>query len=194
MKYADINKRYTEIISEYMAAGYTLNSSTMTGSQGETASIDLTDGKEIIRVLVSRFNDWGDNASFEGVDIIAGRADLSERITPNNDSTWGTIWNDRLQVLRKERFYQVGESRQGSKFYGTQEEAEAAYLLRFQRYKSKREIKAQAAPTEKMLEVARRVVCEKLGVKRVNNTDVKIAKNSDGKYVVRYRSKAYQLH
>ena len=66
MKYADINKRYTEIISEYMATGYTLNSSTMTGSQGETASIDLTDGKEIIRVLVSRFSDWGDKASFQG--------------------------------------------------------------------------------------------------------------------------------
>lgn len=194
MKYVDINKRYTEIISEYMAAGYTLNSSTMTGSQGETASIDLTDGKEIIRVLVSRFNDWSDNASFEGVDIIAGRADLSERITPNNDSTWGTVWNDRLQVLRKERFYQVGESRQGSKFYGTQEEAEAAYLLRFQRYKNKRKVKAQAAPTEKMLEVARRVVHEKLGVKRVDRTGVTIAKNSDGKYVVRHRSKAYQLH
>lgn len=194
MKYADINKRYTEIISEYMAAGYTLNSSTMTGSQGETASIDLTDGKEIIRVLVSWFNDWGDNASFEGVDIIAGRADLSERITPNNDSTWGTIWNDRLQVLRKERFYQVGESRQGNKFYGTQKEAEAAYLLRFQRYKSKREVKAQAAPTEKMQEVARRVVREKLGVKRVDSADVKIARNSDGKYVVWYHSKAYQLH
>ena len=160
MKYADINKRYTEIISEYMATGYTLNSSTMTGSQGETASIDLTDGKEIIRVLVSRFSDWGDKASFEGVDIIAGRADLSERITPNNDSTWGTIWNDRLQV----------------------------------RYKSKREVKAQAAPTEKMLDVARRVVREKLGVKRVDSADVKIARNSDGKYVVGYRSKAYQLH
>lgn len=58
MKYADINKRYTEIVSEYMAAGYTLNSSTMSGSQGEIASIDLTDGKAIIRVLVSRFNDW----------------------------------------------------------------------------------------------------------------------------------------
>lgn len=194
MKYADINKRYTEIISEYMAAGYTLNSSTMNGSQGEIASIDLTDGKKIIRVLVSRFNDWGDNASFEGVDIIAGRADLSERITPNNDSTWGTIWNDRLQVLRKERFYQVGESRQGGKFYGTQEEAESAYLLRFQRYKSKREVKAQAAPTEKMLEVAHRVVREKLGVKRVDRAGITIAKNSDGKYVVRYRSKAYQLH
>lgn len=31
MKYAEINKRYTEIVSEYMAAGYTLNTATMTG-------------------------------------------------------------------------------------------------------------------------------------------------------------------
>lgn len=79
----------------------------------------------------------------------------------------------------------MGESRQGSKFYGTQKEAEAAYLLRFQRYKNKRKVKAQAAPTEKMLEVARRVVHEKLGVKCVDRTGVTIAKNSDGKYAPR---------
>lgn len=35
MKYIDINKRYTEIVTEYMARGYIINTRTMSGSQGE---------------------------------------------------------------------------------------------------------------------------------------------------------------
>lgn len=193
MKYAEINKRYTEIVSEYMAAGYTLNSATMTGSQGEIASIDLTDGKEILRVLVTRFNDCGDCCTYEGVDIIVGRAGERDMVTPNDDNNWHTLWNDHMEVVRQERFYQVGESRRGGKFYGTKEEAEAAYKVRMQRYKDKRERKTPAAPSPRMLEIARRIVKERLGVKRVSMDDVKLAKNSEGKYVVRYHSKACTL-
>lgn len=57
MKYIDINKRFTEIVSEYIAAGYTLNTASMNGSEGEISKVDLTDGKEILRVLVRRFDD-----------------------------------------------------------------------------------------------------------------------------------------
>lgn len=57
MKYAEINKRYTEIVSEHISKGYILNTATMTGSQGEIASVDLTNGEEIFRVVISRFND-----------------------------------------------------------------------------------------------------------------------------------------
>ena len=145
MKYADINKRYTEIISEYMDAGYTLNTATMSGSQGEIASVDLTNGKEILRVLITKFNDWGDKASFEGIDIIVGRAGDRDLIKPNDDNGWHTLWNDHLEVLRQERFYQVGDGRRSGKFYGAQDEAEVAFAVRMQRYRDKRENKAQAA-------------------------------------------------
>lgn len=52
MKYADINRRFTEIVAEWLAKGYSINTASMSGSQGETAKIDLTDGKEIVRILV----------------------------------------------------------------------------------------------------------------------------------------------
>lgn len=42
MKYIDINRKFTAAVSSYMMQGYTLNSSTMGGSQGEVAHIDLT--------------------------------------------------------------------------------------------------------------------------------------------------------
>lgn len=138
MKYADINKRFTEIVAEYMTAGYVLNTASMTGSEGEIANLDLTDGQEIIRLLVTRFNDWGDRYTYEGVDIIVGRVPKEDRVAPHEDSNWHTVWNKHLEVLRQERFFQVGESRRGGKFYGTQKEAEAAWAIRMQRHRAKR--------------------------------------------------------
>lgn len=193
MKYAEINKRFTEIIFEYIAAGYTLNTATMTGSQGEIASVDLTDGKEVLRVLITKFNDWGDRCSYEGVEIVVGRAGDRDLIKPNDDNDWHTLWNNHLEVLRQERFFQVGESQRGGKFYGSRQEAEAAWVVRFQRYKAKRENKTLAAPSPRMLEIARRIVRDRLGVKRASMDDVEIIKNSEGKYVVGYHNKTCTL-
>jgi uncharacterized protein YeeX (DUF496 family) len=55
MKFAEINRRYTEAVAEWLAKGYTINTATMSGTQGEFAKIDLTDGKEIIRVVVAAY-------------------------------------------------------------------------------------------------------------------------------------------
>lgn len=57
MNYAGINKRYTAIVAEHMAKGYTINTRTMTGSQGDYAHIDLTNGTEVIRIMVDTFHE-----------------------------------------------------------------------------------------------------------------------------------------
>jgi len=193
MKYADINKRYTEIVSEYMAAGYTLNTATMTGSQGEIAKIDLTDGKEIIRVLATNFHDWKGQNIYEGVGIIVGRANEGNRVTPNNERESATLWNNHLEVLRQERFYELGENRRSGKFYGTQAEAVAAWNTRLQRYKDK-QANVKATLPAQALEVAKRIVRERFGVKRICEADVIIKKLDKGGYSVSYRNHACQLH
>lgn len=53
MKYIDINQRFTAKVAEYIAKGYTINTATMSGSQGEVAHVDLTDGKQVVRVLLA---------------------------------------------------------------------------------------------------------------------------------------------
>ena len=53
MKFIDINREFTAAASSYMAQGYYINAGTMGGSQGEVAHIDLTNGAEIIRVLLT---------------------------------------------------------------------------------------------------------------------------------------------
>ena len=44
MTYADINKMFTAEVSKYLARGYHFNTASMSGSQGETAQVDLTNG------------------------------------------------------------------------------------------------------------------------------------------------------
>lgn len=131
MKYADINKRYTEIVAEYISKRYTINTASMGGSQGETCKVDLTNGTEIIRIIVDTFSDW--SANLEGTEIIVGRV-IDENVKPHSNSDRYTIWNNRLEVITAERYYRIGRD---SNYYGTQVEAEAASALRRKRYIAK---------------------------------------------------------
>jgi len=140
MLYKEINKRFTEIVVEYMAKGYYINTASQSGSQGEIAKVDVTDGKEIIRILIDNFNSWDDNTSLEGIEIVVGKVAENDRVTPNSTRTWGTIWNNHLEVISEEKFYQVGrENRCGSKNYGTHDEAVEAQDKRYDRYRMNRQ-------------------------------------------------------
>lgn len=190
MKYIDINKRFTAIVAEYMAKGYTLNTRTMGGSQGEIANIDLTDGNEIIRVLVCSFHEW-DNTSLDGVEIIVGRP--TDKAEPNSPVDHVTIWNNRLEVITVERFYQVGEGRYNKKFYGTKNEAEAAQKIRYARWAAREGNRKPQEMSKAMMDVAKRIVRDRMGVKRICENDVSLTKSKYG-YTVAYRGKACRLH
>ena len=58
MKYIDINQKFTAKVAEYIAKGYTINTATMSGSQGEVAHVDLTDGKQVVRVPAKSLKHW----------------------------------------------------------------------------------------------------------------------------------------
>lgn len=58
MKKQDIRNAYTQKVTELLNQGYTIFPDTMNGSQGEIAHIDLTNGSEIIRVLLERGLCW----------------------------------------------------------------------------------------------------------------------------------------
>lgn len=94
MKFIDINREFTAAANSYMAQGYYINAGTMGGSQGEVAHIDLTNGTEIIRVLLTTFNNY---LGTEGVELIVGR--VKDDIKPNQEDRWNTVWNERLEVI-----------------------------------------------------------------------------------------------
>lgn len=190
MKYADINKQYTATVAEYLAKGYTINTRTMSGSQGDTAHIDLTNGAEVIRIMVDTFHEWTD-ISLDGLEIIVGRAD--SEVIPNSENDYHTLWNNRLDIISKERFYEVGADRRHGKFYGTLEDATAAQRLRFQRYMNRRHETESQDITPKAMEIAKRIVRREFGAKRICEADIKFRKHN-GTYVIGYKGKAYRLH
>ena len=180
MKYADINRRFTEIVAEWLAKGYSINTASMSGSQGETAKIDLTDGKEIVRILVDRFSDYA--ANVEGVEIIVGKA-LDADVRPNNN---------RLEVLQQERFFKIGENRVSGTQYGTEAEAKAAAELRLKRYIAKECSSKSKTFTGEAIEIAKRVIRRKFGANRIATAYVMVFKY-DNAYCVSYRDRTYRL-
>lgn len=77
MKYIDINQKFTAKVAEYIAKGYTINTATMSGSQGEVAHVDLTDGKQVVRVLLDSFTEYDSFNSLSGLEITTHEKDGS---------------------------------------------------------------------------------------------------------------------
>ena len=113
MKRTELNTIFTAKVNEYLAKGYTFNTETMAGSQGEIAKVDLTNGEEIIRVIMEREYNWELGDYFT---IIVGRA---TEVEPGIGGS--TIWNKDLEVLDQEIFYQAAHN---SDYLITEEEAE----------------------------------------------------------------------
>lgn len=191
MRFKDINKRYTEIVSEYITKGYTINTASMGGSQGELANIDLTNGTEIIRILVNSFTDWNSAYGLEGIEIVVGRC--TDDVIPNDYRYNETIWNDHLDVLSCERIYKVGEDRKNGILYGTIDEANTAIEKRVARYSARNPHPERFVPTKEMMEIATRIVREKMGFMRIRAIDVKLTKY-ENRYSVSYHGNTYKLH
>ncbi len=141
MLFKDINKRFTEIVMEYTAKGYYFNVATMAGHQGEIGKVDLTDGKQIIRILIERYFEYEQGiAGIEGIRIAVGRVPNSEKIQPNGTEILGTIWNNHLEIITEEVFYQLGRTgRNGDRCYGTYSEACAAQEKQINRWRNKQQ-------------------------------------------------------
>lgn len=192
MKYADINAKYTATVAGYLAKGYTINTRSMCGSQGDYAHIDLTDGTEVIRILVDTFHEWTD-ISLDGLEIIVGRA--NSEVIPNCENDYRTLWNSELDIISRERFYEIGADRRHGKFYGTLEEATAAQQLKYQRYAAKHQVSKPEDITAKAMEIAKRIICREFNVKRICEADITVNKHN-GTYTIKYKnkSKVYRLH
>lgn len=187
MKFIDINREFTAAANSYMAQGYYINAGTMGGSQGEVAHIDLTNGTEIIRVLLTTFNNY---LGTEGVELIVGR--VKDDIKPNQEDRWNTVWNECLEVISNKKFYRLNNRAQDG-FYGTEEEANAAEEKRFDRYKSRRSNDSALDVTTKAAPMVKKYIHEKFGVRRVKMDDIKVVKHG-GRYTVTYHKHAAQLH
>lgn len=210
MRFEDINRRYTEVVTEWMAKGYIINTATMSGHQGEISKIDLTDGKEIIRILLAEdnTNEHGtENGkafyySFDMVILTVGRA--MGRVFPNGSDTFGdTIWNNRLEELHREEFYQIGERRgRYNKWYGSKAEAMAQQDTRWDRFRERWEAEGhplnEAAKAIVLPFIRRQNRCKSVRLSEIETVTKRVTKSRGGKqsaqYTVKARGQVYYLH
>ena len=137
----EIDRMFTAKVTEYLNKGYRFHTDTMGGSQGEIAKVDLTNGAEIIRVLLEdKFEPMGG----ERVAITVGRN--TDRL---RGDTSDTIWNDNLEILEERAFCKVSRN-----FYVTPEEYPAIWEKRLAR----REARGERWGNEELGESAKAIV------------------------------------
>ena len=71
MNQNDINRAFTEKVTDLLSRGYQIYPGTMGGSQGEIAHVDLYKGDEIIRVLLDHSAGRGEKP--DGFRLVVGR-------------------------------------------------------------------------------------------------------------------------
>lgn len=191
MKFAEINKRYTEIVTEYLTKGYTINAGTMDGSQGEIAHIDLTDGNNIIRVMVVDVAEYGNKGHYDTCQIIVGKCTNTNVLINNEGRRGDTIWNNKLDVILCEKYYKLSRYSSTGTEFGTKEEAEIAEEKRVQRFVNRPT--NQIDLTDKYLKLGKRVVKRVWNKKKVSNDDIRVYKCDRG-YFVKYQYHSYKLH
>ncbi len=101
MKFAEINTIYSQKVAEMISAGYTINSNTMGGSQGDIAAIDLRKGEDVIRVRLCRdlIHSYEDRVWGDCIVMTVGRCTDRRVIETTNYSYSLTIWNKDLEVI-----------------------------------------------------------------------------------------------
>ena len=195
MKSSEINAIYAAKVNEFLTAGYTINTNTMDGSQGEIAKIDFRKGNEVIRVLLHKETVWGEHfTSTDAVVLTVGRCTDERVINTQGFNRDAIIWNNRLEVIEERKFLQIGRSR--ADWYLEGEEAEKALAKNCSRWETryerewgrdehaKKEYKDEASKKAILPAVRRHLGKPKMKVDRID-TITRNWKNDHFEYVVK---------
>lgn len=127
MNQNDINRVFTEKVTELIAQGYQVNPATMGGSQGEIGKVDLRKGNDIIRVLLTEESNYSDGTDF--IVLTVGRCTDQIRIDCF-DRLGNTIWDNHLEILFEIKFAKVAAN-----YFTDAETGRAIVEKRFARWK-----------------------------------------------------------
>ena len=198
----DIENIYTDTVREYLDNGYRIYYSTMGGSQGEIAKIDLTNDKEVIRILLgSKTENYREHPIHKYIDldyltIIVGRN--TDKLS--GDSFSDIIWNEHLELISEIRFYKIG--RKNNSFFGTKQKAIDAMCKYYERLKfnsfdwanERIEINSDEAKRIVLPFVKRQYKCKSATVKDIEKIEKVIPKNGKVYYMVQVKGKRYKMN
>lgn len=189
MYFSDINKRFTDIVAEYIGNGYTINAATMCDIEEEIAKVDLTNGNEIIRIQLRPEYSQSDKVEFISLEV--GKCPVD--ILPNYHSNLYFIRRSSLEILESEQFYKVGEKRDGRAFFGDYDHARYAANVRAERQDRNETENLHMELTEKRMEIVKRLLRRKFPYSQIKECDVSLVKLYNGGYNVSFGSRTYRI-
>lgn len=98
----DINELFTKVVNKYLAQGLSVNLNTMSGSQGEIAKVDLTDGEHIYRINIDKEHDFEN--CIDTIKITVKEYETNEK---RIDDSWITLWNNKGLLIECINFYEI---------------------------------------------------------------------------------------
>ena len=107
VKMKEINAKFTEVVSKYLAEGMTINVNTMNGSQGEIAKVHLTDGKSIYVVEIA--TDYNRDDKWHSFDTLALRVEKFDVKLENAHRAYTTLWRGNGEEIEKIEYFKIEE-------------------------------------------------------------------------------------
>lgn len=123
MKMRDIKAVATKVVSTYIGWGYIL-SETMRCSQGELLKVDLTNGQEVIRVLINEEHEYFDELDKVHIEV---RRYVFGKDIKNEKST---IWNGQGEIIAEYVYYKLARFSYGDWYTDNKDEAESALAIK----------------------------------------------------------------
>lgn len=135
-KKQDIDRIFTEKVSELLAQGFQINPATMDGSQGEIAHVDLRKGNELIRVLLENENDRVCGWRLECLHLSVGRC--TEPLRNDGFTRHEIVWNHKLEILSEIWFASASQNIYDTTVYLDIESGRSAAEKRARRWEARR--------------------------------------------------------
>lgn len=187
MKYADINRAFTDMVQKCLSMGWTINTASMSGSQGEVAKVDFTDGKQIARAMLEKRYDSEMSVEYYCISLAISGKD--SRVKPNLMRS-NTLWNRDLEVIEEVSFYRASVMCDVDWFVSrdiAMKNAEKWYGRASQRANGRSEdISQKAAP------VVLGYVRKHKGCKTAKAKDIRVIREKRG-FVIYYKDHVWQL-
>ena len=106
-KYKEIDKIYTNIVTDYLSNGYTIYTPCMAGHQGEIVKVVLSKSKD---ELICVYMDKERGEEIGKIIIVVGKYKHNNYgYIRNND----TLWLNKLEEIKKITFYEINDCKNG---------------------------------------------------------------------------------
>lgn len=171
----NINEEFTKAVNELLAKGMTFYT-TMSGSSGETMKVDVTDGKDVYRVILERGHDHSEDRKNR---FCGDTFELTVRVFKDayKDSfdSFYTLWNRDGEELLRKTWYSIDDSYRRSVFTDNREEAIACKNKRCSRLDFNDDEVMEIIPANDEQRTFLRDMCRKTrGYKRVKRADIRM--------------------